>query len=115
VGALATAPGDGISCWAYPYTAEQGYSNPLSMKHFHEVLAGNAHGCSLKLRIGEVRRLPHGATKDSIDLYRIIDLGLSREDRNHLVNRGIRNIDDNSAIPAYSLVTSSSHVNNMIC
>jgi hypothetical protein len=29
--------------------------NPLSVKHFHGVSAGNTHECSLKSRIGEVR------------------------------------------------------------
>ena len=33
---------------AYPYTAEYGCSNLLSMKRFHGVWAGNAHDCSLK-------------------------------------------------------------------
>jgi hypothetical protein len=28
--------------------------NPLSVQHFHGVLAKNAHACSLKLRSGEV-------------------------------------------------------------
>jgi hypothetical protein len=29
--------------------------NPLSVKHFHKVSAGNGHECSLKLSIGIVR------------------------------------------------------------
>ena len=37
VGAVAAAPGDGISRWAYPYTAGQGYSNSLTIKRFHGV------------------------------------------------------------------------------
>jgi hypothetical protein len=29
--------------------------NPLGVKHFHEVLAGTVHECSLTSRIGRVR------------------------------------------------------------
>ncbi|MBZ5529778.1 MAG: DEAD/DEAH box helicase [Acidobacteriia bacterium] len=39
-------------------------------------------------------RLTHGATKESLGLCRIRGSGLSRDDRNHLVNRDIKTIDD---------------------
>src|SRR6266702_7353320 len=35
-------------------------SNPLSVKHFHGVSAGNAHGCSLKPSIGRAREVHRG-------------------------------------------------------
>jgi hypothetical protein len=58
VGAIAEAPGDGISRWPYPYTTGYGCSNSLSMKRFHEVWAGNGHECSLKSSIGKASRVP---------------------------------------------------------
>jgi hypothetical protein len=47
-GVRAEALDDGISYWAYPYTAGQGCYNLLSMKNFHGVWTGNAPDCSLK-------------------------------------------------------------------
>lgn len=41
-----------------------------------------------------VDRLSYGATKDALGLCRIRGAGLSRDERNHLIENGIRSIDD---------------------
>lgn len=41
-----------------------------------------------------VERLPYGATEEALELCRIKDSGLAREERNHLVNKGICTLDD---------------------
>jgi hypothetical protein len=53
---IAEAPGEGTFPCAYPYHAEWVYVNPLSMKSFHGVWAGNIHKCLPKTSVGKVSR-----------------------------------------------------------